>query len=447
MSATEARSSVPGMWGTTDTSRPEKIVWPDHWIGARNLRAQWFKILAESPEAWQASGFLNHAKGEPPDNTYYLWRYDKPVPEGTKILIEGDFPHARMTSFQVCAPADPRFLGTSDGTGLPEIHLLDEDIVPDPGSVNPYLPGADRTARNRHFHITFELRDGDPLALNGAAAVPPYRAPGNLRTGCTGVSAPSSLIGAPKTRGPVVYMRVYLPDNYDPFGTVEPPVIRMQFPGQEPVLAPISRGMPINLRRFVDGYALEENPALESGFSVKELEAKEALREYARNAIAQGGPVGTLVPSVHRTFDRPDGALRLWKIFQAPYFSVYLRDYLADPDGCRTELPGRYRAAFGQMGPGAPAPGNDEHVSNHHSFNTYLDGAANLGPGQLLVFRGKAPRTPRTLRGNPVMEPSDQVRYWNISLHTGSPTRLVPVVNVTDEEVVLDRDGRYTIVL
>jgi|GEM_PF-124880 len=442
-------TSVAGQWGTTDTSRPEKIIWPTDWVGAKNLRAQWFKIFAESPEAWKASGYLNHAKGEPPDNTYYLWRFDKPLPEGTKILIEGDFPHARMMSFQVTAPWSGKALVSSDGTGLPEIHLLDEDIVPDPGNVNPFLPGADRTAQKRHFHIAFELRDGDPAKLNGAAAVPPYRAPGNLRIGGTATTEPGKLFGSPKAHGPVVYMRMYLPDHYDPYGGVEPPVIRLQLPGKEPVLAPVSRAMPVNLRKFVDDYSLQENPALTDGLSVKEKEANEQLCDYARKAVQSGGQPGTYIPETHRLLDRPDGSVALYKVFQTPWLVTYFKDYLGmdKPDGLRTELPARYRRAFGEMGPNALPPGNDEHVSDHHIYNTYLVSAANIGPEQLLVFRGKMPKVPHTLRGNPVMEPSNELRYWNLSMHAGSPTRLTPVVNVTDETVATGSNGFYTIVI
>jgi len=455
--STPEPGKVPGQWGTTGTSRVEQIDFPIEprqigdqkiqWVGEKNLRAQWFKILAASPEAWKNSGYINHAKGEPPDNTYYLWRYDKPLPEGTRILIEGDFPHARLLSFQVCAPWNNKALVSSDGVGLPEIHLLDEDIVPDLGSVNPFLPGADRTTTQRHFHITFELRDGDPVALNPQAAVPPYRAPGNLRFGCTGMAEPGSNFGAAKTHGPVVYVRMYLPDNYDPFGGVEPPVLRLQLPGQDPVLAPVSRAMPINLRQFVQNYSLEQNPALANGLSVKEQEANEAIRQYARNGIAKGGTPGTFVSQIHQVFDNPDSTLRLYKDFQTAYLMSYFKDYMSDPTGCRTTLPNRYRAAFGQMGPNVSPPGNDEHTSDHHIFNTYLVGAANVGAGQLLVFHGKAPNTPHTLKGNPTMEPSDQLRYWNITLQTGTPTRLTPVVNITDEETVVDQNGYYTIVI
>ncbi len=440
-------AAVPGQWGSTDTSQPQSIEWPRTWVGAKNLRAQWFKILAESPDAWKTSGYINHAKGEPPDNTYYLWRYDKPLPEGTKILIEGNFPHARMMSFQVCAPWNNRALVSSDGVGLPEIHMLDEDIVPDPGHVNPFLHGADRTASNRHFHITFELRDGDPVTLNPKAAIPPYRAPGNVRIGCTGSAEPGKLFGSPKVRGPVVYMRMYLPDHYAPFGGVEPPVIRLQLPGKAPELAPISRGMPINLRKFINEYPLADNPAQASGLSVKEEEANRALRDYASRAVAESGQLGTNSAGVHRLFEGADGILRLYKSFQTAWLMTYFKNYLKDPEGCRSKLPRRYRYAFGEMGPDAPPPGNDEHTSDHHAFNTYLVSAANLGPGQLLVFHGKAPQTPHTLNGDAVMGDSSQLRYWNLSMHTGSPTRLTPVVNITDETVAVDRNGYYTIVI
>jgi hypothetical protein len=436
----EDPTSVPGMWGTTDTSHAEDIVFPDSWYGAHNLRAQWFKILAESPEAWRNSGYINHAKGEPPGNTYYIWRYDRPLPEGTRLLLEGDFPHARMMDIQVCAPWTDEQPPLGDGTGIPEIPLLDEDIVPDPGHTNPFIAGADRTAINRHFHVTLELRDGNPVELNPDVMTPPYRAPGNLRYGCTHS-------GQNGTLGPYITIRVYLPDHYDPFGGVEPPVLRIQLPGETPVLAPISPVMFTNLTRRLDPYTLEENPALESGFSIKELETLEFLRAYATNATNNTGQPGRYASEVHRYFTDEDGRLIFYKTFQAPYFISWLRRYYDDPEGCRAELPRLYGQFYGDLGPNSPPPGNDEHVSNHNLYNSYLVSAANLGPDQLLVFTGHAPQIPRTLSGDEVMGSSEQLRYWNITLQAGEPTRLTPVVNITDEDVALNDRGEYTIVI
>ena len=246
-----SEETVPGMWGTTDTSKPDQIQWPATWVGAKNLRAQWFKILADDPRTWV---YENHAKGEPPGTTYYLWRGDQPMPEGTRLLLEGNFPNCRMFDLQVGAPWDPKCPSFGDGTGIPEIALLDEDIVPDPGHTNPFLPGADRKAAKRHFHVTFELRDGNPVALNPQAGVPPYRAPGNLRIGGT-------RHGAKGEFGPFIWIRLYLPDGYEPFGGVEPPVLRVQYPGKTPELAPPCRRIGLNNRQFLPPFTLEENPA------------------------------------------------------------------------------------------------------------------------------------------------------------------------------------------
>ncbi|MDY7012650.1 MAG: hypothetical protein SVX43_03440 [Cyanobacteriota bacterium] len=426
--------AVPGMWGTTPTDDPASIEWPDHWYGAKNLRAQWWKIFAESPSSWQ---FENHSKGEPPGNTYFLWRYDKPVPEGTKILIEGDFPHARMMNFQVCAPWSPELPSIGDGTGIPEISLLDEDIVPDPGHTNPYLPGADRSATKRHYHVTFELRDGNPVAFNPQAAIPPYRAQGNLRYGCT-------RSGKGGDRGPLIWMRMFLPDGYDPYGQVEPPVIRLQFPGREPVLAPISREVELNIARVPQPYSVRQNPALENGRSLKEQESLEALKEWAIEGLAKAGEPGTFVPGVARMFTHPDGTLKLIKSFGTPLFIGWLRRY-DEPDRCH-ELLRIYHYLYG-MNPYLPPPANDEHTSGHNIYNTYLYSAVTLRPGRVLVFRGKAPKTPRTLSGETVMGSSEQLRYWGMTLQTGDPMKLTPVVDIVDEQVVLDANGYYAIVI
>jgi polyhydroxybutyrate depolymerase len=205
--------------------------------------------------------------------------------------------------------------------------------------------------------------------------------------------------------------------------------------------------MPVNLRQFVDGYALAANPAQDNGRSIKEDEANRRLREYAARAVTKGGTPGTRNEATRRLFEGPDGVLQLYKTHQTPWLVTYFKDYMNDPEGCRSKLPRRYRYAFGDMGPEAAPPGDDEHVSDHHAFNTYLVSAASLAPGQLLVFRGKAARTPHTLNGDARMGDSSELRYWNLSMHAGSPTRLTPVVNVTDETAAVDRHGYYTIVI
>lgn len=428
--------SVPGQWATTDTSRPEAIQWPATWIGAKNLRAQWFKILADDPRTWV---YENHCKGEPPGNTYYLWRGDKPMPEGTKLLIEGDFPHCRFFDIQVGAPWLDKMPSFGDGTGIPEIGILDEDIVPDPGHTNPFLPGADRKATKRHFHVTLELHDGNPVALNPQAGVPPHRAPGNLRIGGT-------RHGPKGEFGPFIWIRVFLPDGYDKFGGVDPPVLRIQYPGKAPELAPTCRRIGLNNRMFLPPYSLEENPAFDDGTTAKEREANAKLDELARTALDANGSAGSAT-RMPRLMQTPDGGVWLCKTFTtARYVSSLKLLFEGKTDELQNVLPKRFVQIFG-MGKDEPPPGNDEHSSDHNNYITYLNGAVTLKPGSCLVIRGKAPHTPRTLDGCAVREPCDQLRYWNITLQGGKPTKRTPVVSISDEEVYLDANDRYTIVV
>src|SRR5262249_38962957 len=140
-------------------------------------------------------------------------------------------------------PYDPNFVDWRTSEGAPEIALLDEDIDPDPGNVNPFVAGADRNAKRRHYHVSFELSEGQPVELNPKAGIPPYRARGNSRM--IGVyssrdpgTGPLQLGGTPGTHGPQIWMRIYAPDHYEPTGGVALPTIRIQRPGSEPELAP-----------------------------------------------------------------------------------------------------------------------------------------------------------------------------------------------------------------
>ena len=79
-------------------------------------------------------------------------------------MLHGQFPHARFFS-----------LTTSSVLGVIRGHLYDVNIKPDPGSTNPYLPGANRNAAHRSYTVTVVDQ--------------PTRAPAtNFRTCCTAAS-------------------------------------------------------------------------------------------------------------------------------------------------------------------------------------------------------------------------------------------------------------------
>jgi hypothetical protein len=70
--------------------------------------------------------------------TYWVASFDIPV--GGKVLLKGEFPHARYSSLHIYNP----ILQPLDA-------IADSELVPDVGSVNVSQAGADRTATNRSW--------------------------------------------------------------------------------------------------------------------------------------------------------------------------------------------------------------------------------------------------------------------------------------------------------
>lgn len=135
----------------------------------------------------------------PDTNTRYLGAL-VPVPPGGYIEIDGQYPHARYMSLQ----AYSTLLQTTTD-------LRDTQIVPDPGSTNPFLPGADRNAAHRRY--TVKIMSGRP----------PANPPANTLYDTSPDGTKS---------GSAFAYRVYLPDrDAGPFGGVPAPSITLVLAG------------------------------------------------------------------------------------------------------------------------------------------------------------------------------------------------------------------------
>ncbi len=481
----QTAGSVPGMWGTTDTSdvAPDSPEWDDvdwttsgnqPWPGPRNTRAQWFKIFGDDHDPDKGDwDYGHHVKGEPPHNTYYLWRGAEQFPEGTKLLLEWDYPHARFFDVQVSGLPGSGQSNKGDGSGAHEVPIVDVDIEPDPGSVNPFRVGADRNAPNRHFHLTYELRSsGDMNALNtfegGSAVLPPYRTPGNLRFANTGLDEGDATIG------PYFWIRTYLPDglfegNY--YGDVEPPVLRIDIPddGRGPYLAPPTRRAEYNYATRTQHdkpYSIEQNPVLENtdpdpdpsnpfvqaydhDRSTKELEALRFLDEFGEDEIQSAGQAGTSRSlDAHRKWNDPDGNPRLETLYGYNYW--FLFHALGSGAAACTSAPGT-AASFGfgprYREPGDPYhPGGDEHTSGFNMYNSYLGTRFSIDSKAVVAITGKLPRLPRTLGGGSSVVAETDLRYMSFGLLTGSLSDTTVVADLIDEHIVIDSDGNYLIV-
>ena len=74
------------------------------------------------------------------DTNAVYWGGTYAAVPGTRIRIEGQYPHARYISWNVY-----------DAAARPIDALSDVQLAPEPGSSNPFLPGADRTVTDRSY--------------------------------------------------------------------------------------------------------------------------------------------------------------------------------------------------------------------------------------------------------------------------------------------------------
>jgi len=134
-----------------------------------------------------------------PDEAAIYWSGHYAAVPGTRIRITGRFPHARYMSFNVY-----------DNAQRPLDAVADVELAPDPGSSNPFAPGASRTVSARSYTAFIDF-----------GPVPAKRAPNTLYTG-TGQN------GTPNESGSFIY-RVYIPDRgRDETGGVGLPTVTLE---------------------------------------------------------------------------------------------------------------------------------------------------------------------------------------------------------------------------
>jgi hypothetical protein len=115
-------------------------------------------------------------------STYFVAQYV--LPAGASLTFNAEYPRERYTSWTMFRPVGGGQLGPGD-------HLRDEQIVPDPGSTNPFVHPHKRDVKKRSY--TFHVVGGP---------IPEVRAPNTIYTQSTD---PSARLG--------MSIRNYLPDK------------------------------------------------------------------------------------------------------------------------------------------------------------------------------------------------------------------------------------------
>ena len=355
---------------------------------------------------------LHHCSPDP--NVTYL-KLIFVAPLGSKLLIEGDFPHCRFMDYQIILPVDP----LHPQEGMCEVPLVDVDIEPDHGHVNPFLVGADRNAKKRHYQIEFELKEGNAVALNPQAMIAPeYRAPGNTRVG--GPFQLSSFWGGSVIVPSAVWLRYYAPDKEaGPLAGVPLPKATLQLASGEKFWITCEKSLAVE-RQSIRLPRIPKTPAQEPypfiGSSLGWFKMYDIIFSHM-----QGHGYYTSQP-----WGEKNTAETKKKVRQ------------------------NFRLVFNR-GVDATPPGNYETGPTCCNYISYLVRPMSLGERKVMVITGKLPTFPKTRKGESVVAAA-QVRYFSLVHQVSSKNEYnkgyygTPYGSLMDDEIVTNENNEYVIV-
>jgi hypothetical protein len=317
----------------------------------------------------------------PNSDTNYETSIDT-IPAGGKVVFHGQFPHARFFSFT-----------TSSVLGVIRGHLYDDQIKPDPGSTNPFRPGANRNATHRSYTVTM---------VDAPDPGPGLEAPNTVYGGIAG-QAPGA--------GPMLLVvRVYLPDRGRDFtGGVGDPTASYVGPSGTPATGQ-QACTDVSAK---PGFAnlINVNPILFPESRIKSLLALSSSPEH---------------PAVKRT---------VWYKYFNPQWM--LAPYYAGTSDANliASLPVTGSGLGANPANGFALAWLDRRFGpNHHGHN-------------IAVLHGELPTTPATYAGEARMQRGTQLRFWSICNNQGLTSGATTGPCLADEEVPINAHRDYTIVL
>jgi hypothetical protein len=334
-----------------------------------------------------------------PNGTITNYWYDKfTLPAGAKVIFHGKYPTARYMSFNsyYSSATDPAARGIASDA------LYDAQIAPDPGSANPFLPGAPRTDDyGRDWTVTVS---GDQ-----PPADPSQREPNTLYAGTLPAGQPQPV---------EILYRVYAPDkNFDVAGGGGVP---------QPTLV-LGDGSELT------GQAACDAVAVETGVPVP-------------NTLTPNQYYGLTHLPANPTFGFPGSGPQAPAVNPAKWYRPINQCHFQDPFFQSAGYPGVLPTPC----PNTPALTQWPTKDNAY-ITSYVD--RNLGPAtgghNIVVMTGKMPTTVPTFKRTPFYTGGKQMRYWGICSNESLVTTRVTVTDgcAYDEQIPLDSQGRYKIVI
>lgn len=351
------------------------------------------------------------------------------VPFGHKIVIEGQFPHARYFSIQ----GTPSFVPTAyryDAGGIGDVAWVDADIEPLPGHTNPYRVGAERNAELRSYRVTCDVTIGNPTELDAEAwSLPYFRDPGNNKRHCSGLVFRGPW-GSDEFKTPLadkrglwvdgdIWIRYYLPDrDVGPLGGVPLPSLHYELPDG---------------RKYV--IVADKTDVQEAADRTRALESQSPKAPSDQNGPGVGWK---------KQFD----------IFRAIYTGIARDANIPNKKSSdQRDYVRRLTRNVTSRGEGRPGvQGLEPHATAGVHINYLLRGMC-LERNRLMVLSGKLPTFPETHDGQPIMEGA-QARFWSLTGYSQAAELFnsefvygAEIMSIFDEQVVLNDDREYVIVL
>ena len=324
-----------------------------------------------------------------PDTAASTWYSRYQVPAHATITLHGDFPHGRFLSFTT-------YTTVNGEPGVQGASLTDQEIAPDPGSVNPFQTGVDRDGPNRAFTVTLS---SDP---------PPAGAeqPNTLYTGQAAT--------VDETQTVELIERLYLPDHHP---------------------ADLAGGVPLPTPTLT----LADGTSSESQAACDQLSVVNGMENAGREGAGVGDDVYTELRDAG-PLGHPAVVLPFW----SKYFNTQL---MLAP--LMTNTPSEPLVAT------LPTDAVSGFYSNAGNDEIYAYGDRRLGPDpdghNVLVLTGTMPTHPSTVQGDPVTnDHAVDVRYFSLCGY-GAIARSVDLPAATDclydEQIPTDADQQFAVVI
>ena len=351
------------------------------------------------------------------------------APFGSQVVLEGQFPHCRFFDIQASPAFWPANYRYSQTFGVPEVPLVDVDIDPEPGSTNPFRVGADRRTEKRRFRVTLELAAGDPSQLDAAFRPPAYRQPGNVRH-ASGIQYQGPW-GAAKNGGHGrgiwdfgnIWVRYYAPDA-------------AQGPRGGVMLPKITYVLPDGRRYYIKVEDSAGDTRLNRLVPIKATRLHDPDERLYGSAKGWGKMFGIM-----RAIS---SGVALTSSFSSDLGKQYVRNLDRGVTGRGQELAGA---------------AHYEPSATTATYVNYFNRSMSCNRGKVVVLTGRLPTTPRTRAGQPTVQRA-QARYWSLVGYTiptvGELLGIIfdpnavtglPVQAIMDEELTVDKDHRFVLVL